>query len=122
MSKTAGTLCPPFRELTGEEEDKMIDLINESNADIVWVGLGLLKQERWIKKYKDRIDAISFSGVGAAFDFHSGNVRWAPIWVRKIGLEWFYRLICEPKRWRRYIDIPRFLFAVTKQRLRKVNC
>ena len=93
----AGTYCPPFRELTDEEEDKMINLINESSADIVWVGLGLLKQERWIKKYKDRIDAIWFCGVGAAFDFHTDNVKRAPLIYQKIGLEWLYRLVFEPR-------------------------
>jgi N-acetylglucosaminyldiphosphoundecaprenol N-acetyl-beta-D-mannosaminyltransferase len=108
---TAGTYCPPFRELTGEEENKMIDLINESNADIVWVGLGLLKQERWIKQYKDRIDAIWFCGVGAAFDFHTDNVKRAPLIYQKIGLEWLYRLVFEPRMFIRNVRSFAFVFG-----------
>ncbi|MBA7712706.1 N-acetylglucosaminyldiphosphoundecaprenol N-acetyl-beta-D-mannosaminyltransferase [subsurface metagenome] len=108
---TAGTYCPPFRELTGEEENKMINLINESNADIVWVGLGLLKQERWIKKYKDRIDAIWFCGVGAAFDFHTDNVKRAPLIYQKIGLEWLYRLVFEPRMFIRNVRSFAFVFG-----------
>jgi N-acetylglucosaminyldiphosphoundecaprenol N-acetyl-beta-D-mannosaminyltransferase len=108
---TAGTYCPPFRELTGEEENKMINLINESNADIVWVGLGLLKQERWIKKYKDRIDAIWFCGVGAAFDFHTDNVKRAPLICQKIGLEWLYRLVFEPRMFIRNVRSFTFMFG-----------
>jgi N-acetylglucosaminyldiphosphoundecaprenol N-acetyl-beta-D-mannosaminyltransferase len=107
----AGTYHPPFRELTGEEENKMFDLINESNADIVWVGLGLLKQERWIKKYKDRIDAIWFCGVGAAFDFHTDNVKRAPLIYQKIGLEWLYRLVFEPRMFIRNLRSFSFMFS-----------
>ncbi|MHA2043546.1 MAG: WecB/TagA/CpsF family glycosyltransferase [Planctomycetota bacterium] len=108
---SAGTYRPPFRKLTGEEEDKMIDLINDSNADIVWIGLGLLKQERWIKKYKDRIDAIWFCGVGAAFDFHTGKVKRAPLIYQKIGLEWLYRLIFEPRMFIRNVRSFAFVFS-----------
>ena len=118
MSRTAGTLCPPFRELIGEEEKKMIDLIKESNADIVWVGLGAPKQEKWMAERLERIQATTMIGVGAAFDFHSGNVKWTPAWIRKLGLEWTYRLIGNPKRmWRRNLDSPLFLSKVILQRI-----
>lgn len=108
---TAGMYCPPFRELSVDEENKMIDLINESKPDIVWVGLGLLKQERWIKKYKDRINAIWFCGVGAAFDFHTDNVRRAPEIYQKVGLEWLYRLVFEPRMFVRNVRSFAFMFS-----------
>jgi N-acetylglucosaminyldiphosphoundecaprenol N-acetyl-beta-D-mannosaminyltransferase len=89
--QVAGTFCPPFRDMTGEEVEKMIATINRSKPDIVWVGLGAGKQDKWIQTYKDRIDATWFSGVGAAFDFLSGNTKRAPIFWRRLGLEWLYR-------------------------------
>lgn len=93
----AGTFCPPFRVMTLEEEEEMIRQINESKADVIWVGLGLLKQERWIKLYRDRLNVPWLIGVGAAFDYHAGTARWAPAWIRGIGLEWLYRLYFEPR-------------------------
>ena len=106
---TAGVFCPPFRELTPEEETKMIQLINDAKPDILWVGLGLLKQERWIAKYIDRIDVPWMVGVGAAFDLHSGTVRKAPAWVQRIGMVWLPRLIHEPRMFRRCVRSCMFL-------------
>ncbi|HEY0810620.1 MAG TPA: WecB/TagA/CpsF family glycosyltransferase [Longimicrobiales bacterium] len=98
-----GTYSPPFRELTANEDRDVVDMINESKPDFVWVGLGLLKQEEWIAQHLDRIDAPWMVGVGAAFDYHSGAVRWAPALLRSIGLEWLFRLIIQPRlRARRY--------------------
>ena len=94
---TAGTYCPPFRDLTIEEERTMLREINAAKPDIVWVGLGLLKQEAWIAKYKKKLDVPWLIGVGAAFDYHVGTARWAPAWIRRIGLEWLYRLFFEPR-------------------------
>jgi N-acetylglucosaminyldiphosphoundecaprenol N-acetyl-beta-D-mannosaminyltransferase len=94
----AGTFSPPFREMTDSEIDIMIKTINQTNPDIVWVGLGAGKQDKWIDTYRDRIDATWFSGVGAAFDFISGNTKRAPIVWQKLGLEWLYRFVFEPKR------------------------
>jgi len=94
----AGTFSPPFREMTKCESEDMIRAINESRPDIVWVGLGAGKQDKWIDKYKDRIEATWFSGVGAAFDFISGNTKRAPVFWRKLGLEWLYRFVFEPRR------------------------
>ncbi|MCF8070444.1 MAG: WecB/TagA/CpsF family glycosyltransferase [Desulfobacterales bacterium] len=94
----AGTFAPPFRDMTDEEIDVMLDDINKAKPDIVWVGLGAGKQDKWIDTYKSRIDATWFSGVGAAFDFISGNTKRAPAFWQKLGLEWFYRFIFEPKR------------------------
>jgi N-acetylglucosaminyldiphosphoundecaprenol N-acetyl-beta-D-mannosaminyltransferase len=98
-----GTYCPPFRELTAEEDDAIVRRINEVRPDFVWVGLGLLKQEQWIANHLGRIDAPWMVGVGAAFDYHSGAVPWAPAVLRALGLEWLFRLIIQPRlRGRRY--------------------
>jgi N-acetylglucosaminyldiphosphoundecaprenol N-acetyl-beta-D-mannosaminyltransferase len=99
----AGTYTPPFRELRPEEDDLVVELINEARPDIVWVGLGLLKQERWIAAHLDRVQVPWMIGVGAAFDYHAGVVAWAPRWIRSIGMEWLFRLIVQPRlRARRY--------------------
>jgi N-acetylglucosaminyldiphosphoundecaprenol N-acetyl-beta-D-mannosaminyltransferase len=98
-----GTYSPPFRPLTDEEDRAIIALINEARPDIVWVGLGLVKQEEWISSHLDAIDVPWFVGVGAAFDYHSGAVPWAPRILRAVGLEWLFRLIIQPRlRARRY--------------------
>ena len=99
-----GTYCPPFRPLTETEDEEVISMINESEADIVWVGLSTPKQERWMAAHKNRINANVMLGVGAAFDFHTGKVKQAPVWVQNHGLEWLFRLIQEPRRlWKRYL-------------------
>ena len=95
--------APPFCQLTLNEEEKLINLIQESKADIVWVGLGLLKQEKWIANHLKKIQVPWMIGVGGAFDYHSGNISWAPKWVQTIGLEWLYRLALQPRlRIKRY--------------------
>ena len=96
----------------------VVKKINATNPDIVWVGLGAPKQEEWMAEHVGRINAAAMIGVGAAFDFHSGNGTWAPLWIRKTGMEWLYRLAKNPKRmWRRNLDSPLFLLAVIWQRL-----
>jgi len=101
--QVVGTYSPPFRELTPEEDDAVINMINAAKPDFVWVGLGLLRQETWIAKHLARLDAPWLVGVGAAFDYHSGAVPWAPRWIRALGMEWVFRLIIQPKlRARRY--------------------
>ncbi|MCZ7562820.1 MAG: WecB/TagA/CpsF family glycosyltransferase [Burkholderiales bacterium] len=98
-----GTHCPPFRELTAAEDEAIVRRINDSRPDIVWVGLGLLKQERWVAAHLGRVNAPWMVGVGASFDYHSGAVPWAPALLRKLGLEWVFRLIIQPRlRARRY--------------------
>jgi len=100
----AGTCSPPFRPLTPDEDAEVVARINASRADILWVGLSTPKQERWMHQHRDRLDVPVMVGVGAAFDIHSGRVRQAPVWMREHGLEWFYRLLHEPRRlWRRYV-------------------
>ncbi len=106
----AGTFCPPFRQLKPEEEEEMVRQINEAKPDILWVGLGLLKQERWVIKYIDRINVPWMIGVGAAFDYHAETVRWAPVWIRRIGMEWLYRLCFEPRMFVRNARSSVFMF------------
>jgi N-acetylglucosaminyldiphosphoundecaprenol N-acetyl-beta-D-mannosaminyltransferase len=115
----AGTFTPPFRDLTTEEEEHVVALINDAQPDIVWVGLGLLKQERWIASHLGRLSAPWMIGVGAAFDYHAGVVPWAPRWVRALGLEWLFRLVLQPRlRARRYWWSLRFVAEGAVQGLR----
>jgi N-acetylglucosaminyldiphosphoundecaprenol N-acetyl-beta-D-mannosaminyltransferase len=101
---------PPFRELTLQEEAEIVADIKKSKAQILFVGLGCPKQEAWMSRHKGQVDVVMV-GVGAAFDFHAGSIRQAPHWLQNLGLEWFFRLLIEPKRlWRRYvIHNPRFV-------------
>jgi N-acetylglucosaminyldiphosphoundecaprenol N-acetyl-beta-D-mannosaminyltransferase len=104
--QVAGTLCPPFRELTREEDDAAVETINAGRPDIVWVGLSTPKQEFWMARHLGRIDAPVMIGVGAAFDFLAGTKRQAPLWMQRSGVEWLFRLCAEPARlWRRYAYI-----------------
>lgn len=113
----AGTYCPPFRQATDDEDHAMVERVNATRPDVVWVGLGAPKQEKWMLAHAGKIDAAAMIGVGAAFDFHSGEVRWAPAWIRSLGLEWAYRLALEPKRmWRRNLDNAMFGAKVILQR------
>lgn len=98
-----GLESPPFRELSEEEDRAAVERINASGADILWVGLGAPKQEKWMAAHKGKINALML-GVGAGFDFHAGTVKRAPSWLQKIGLEWLYRLFQDPKRlFKRYV-------------------
>ena len=98
-----GYESPPFRQLSREEDEEAIKRINDSGADILWVGLGAPKQEMWMNAHKDRINAL-MCGVGAGFDFHAGTIKRAPEWLQHVGLEWLYRLFQDPKRLiRRYL-------------------
>ena len=94
----AGSYTPPFRDLGMEESEGDIQLINESNADIVWVCLGCPKQEMWMVEHCDRLNARVVLSVGMAFDIVAGSKSRAPLFLRKLGLEWLYRMIAEPRR------------------------
>lgn len=99
-----GMCSPPFRPLTCEEDVNHIEMINRSAPDILWVGLGCPKQERWMYEHRDRLHVPVLVGVGQAFDIHSGRLKQAPRWLRDHGWEWLYRLLAEPQRlWRRYL-------------------
>lgn len=100
----SGICSPPFRQPTKDEDEKIVKEINNSNSDIVWVGLGSPKQDLWMYEHRGRINAPVMIGVGAAFDFLAGTKPQAPRWMRASGFEWFFRLVTEPKRlWRRYL-------------------
>jgi N-acetylglucosaminyldiphosphoundecaprenol N-acetyl-beta-D-mannosaminyltransferase len=102
--RIAGAFCPPFWPLTQKEDEAVSSMLNRSRADIVWVGLGAPKQERWMFEHQGRLAARVLVGVGAAFDFHTGRIPQAPSWMREHGLEWSFRLSREPGRlWRRYL-------------------
>jgi N-acetylglucosaminyldiphosphoundecaprenol N-acetyl-beta-D-mannosaminyltransferase len=115
--KIVGGYSPPHRALSDEEEEAVVEEINHSRADVVWVGIGVPKQEKWMAQMRPRLDPPLLVGVGAAFDFHAGLVSQAPNWLQEAGLEWAYRLAHEPRRlWRRYLRYnPRFLTAFARQ-------
>jgi N-acetylglucosaminyldiphosphoundecaprenol N-acetyl-beta-D-mannosaminyltransferase len=98
-----GMVAPPFRQLTPEEDEAMVQEINDAGAQVVFVGLGCPKQEKWMADHRGRIQAVMV-GVGAAFDYHSGGIKRAPLWWQDHGLEWLYRLGSEPRRlFKRYM-------------------
>lgn len=99
-----GMYSPPFRTLSPKEDEEIIKMINDTNPDIVWVGLGAPKQENWMAKHEGKIDAVMV-GVGAGFDYFAGNIKRAPMIMQKLSLEWLYRLLQEPKRlYKRYFS------------------
>jgi N-acetylglucosaminyldiphosphoundecaprenol N-acetyl-beta-D-mannosaminyltransferase len=112
-----GWHSPPYQDMTDEEAHKTADMINKTQPDIVWVGLGTPKQDYWMSRMRPYLEAPVLIAVGAAFDLHSGRLRQAPIWMRRAGLEWFFRLLMEPRRlWRRYlIGNPRFIYLICRQ-------
>ncbi len=89
---------PPFRPLTMAEENELIQELNALAPDLIWVGLGAPKQEKLMYRLKSRLNRGVLFGVGAAFDFHSHKLKRAPLWMQKLSLEWFFRLISEPRR------------------------
>ncbi|WP_239022726.1 WecB/TagA/CpsF family glycosyltransferase [Pseudoalteromonas distincta] len=107
---------PPFRPLTLEEDEQVVEDINNANVNVLFVGIGCPKQERWMAGHKDKLNCVML-GVGAAYDFIAGSKKHAPRWVQKIGMEWLFRLCSEPKRlWRRYLSTnPRFIWHFGKQ-------
>ncbi len=94
----AGCRAPPFRPLTAEEDAEDIAAINAARPDFVWIGLGMPKQEKWMVAHLGKVQATALLGVGAAFDFHAGTKPRAPTWMQRSGLEWFFRLMTEPRR------------------------
>ncbi len=115
--KIVGGYSPPFRDLSEEEDDAIVQEINRTKADVIWVGVGAPKQEKWMAAMRPRLDAAVLVGVGAAFDFHAGLVAQAPEWMRSAGLEWLYRMAQEPRRLGpRYVRYnPRFMTGFARQ-------
>jgi N-acetylglucosaminyldiphosphoundecaprenol N-acetyl-beta-D-mannosaminyltransferase len=116
-----GGYSPPFRALTEEEENAVVDQINSARPDVLWVGIGVPKQEKWMARMRDRLEVPVMCGVGAAFDFHAGRIPQAPEWMQERGLEWIFRTTQEPRRLLpRYLYFnPRFLGAFARQLLRE---
>jgi N-acetylglucosaminyldiphosphoundecaprenol N-acetyl-beta-D-mannosaminyltransferase len=114
-----GMYSPPFRTLTDQEDEQIIATINAATPDILWVGLSTPKQEKWMYQHRDRLLVPVLIGVGAAFDINSGRKSQAPLWMREHGMEWFFRLIHEPRRlWRRYLVYgPKFILYVALELL-----
>jgi N-acetylglucosaminyldiphosphoundecaprenol N-acetyl-beta-D-mannosaminyltransferase len=112
-----GTYTPPFRPLNAVEEAELQDLVSRLKPDIIWVGLSTPKQEKFMAQYLPRLETTLMFGVGAAFDFHACRVRQAPRWMQRSGLEWFFRLCCEPRRlWKRYLkNNPLFVLRAVLQ-------
>lgn len=115
--QVAGTYSPPFRPLTAEEDYWIVQHINSSRPDIVWVGISTPKQEYWMAEHVEKLSAPVLIGVGAAFDFNAGLKKQAPHWMQRSGTEWLFRLLTEPKRlWKRYLtNNPQFVYLMLRQ-------
>ena len=118
-AELAGTYSPPFGEWPEDEFEKICRLIRESGATMVWVGLGCPKQEKWIGQNLDKLPPAVYFGIGAAIAFHAGEVKQAPSFIQKCGMEWLFRLLMEPKRlWKRYfVYNSLFLYYLVRDRM-----
>jgi len=118
--QVTGTHSPPFSEAGEMEDPEVIERINSTTPDVVWVGLGTPKQDYWVARHRPYLNASVLIAVGAAFDFHTGRVKQAPEWMMRTGLEWLFRFCMEPRRlWRRYLyNNPRFLGLIAMQLLK----
>lgn len=114
--KITGAYSPPFRPLTKDEDEAIVAEINSSGAGTVWISLGCPKQEKWMAEHRGRVKAVMV-GVGAAFDYHAGSIKRAPLWMQKAGLEWLHRVCSEPRRlWKRYlITNSLFIYYASRQ-------
>jgi N-acetylglucosaminyldiphosphoundecaprenol N-acetyl-beta-D-mannosaminyltransferase len=119
--KIVGGYSPPFRPLSEDEEDELARQINAAKPDVLWVGIGVPKQEKWMSRMRDKLDVPVMCGVGAAFDFHADRISQAPGWMQHSGLEWIYRIAQEPRRLLpRYLFYnPHFVVAFARQLLRE---
>jgi N-acetylglucosaminyldiphosphoundecaprenol N-acetyl-beta-D-mannosaminyltransferase len=115
--RIVGGYSPPFRPLTEVEEDELAEQINAAKPDVLWVGIGQPKQEKWMLRMRDKLEVPVMCSVGAAFDFLAGRISQAPPWMQQRGLEWTYRIAQEPRRLLpRYLDHnPRFLAGFLRQ-------
>ncbi len=119
--KIVGGYCPPFRPMTEAEEDDLVRQVRQDRPDVLWVGIGVPKQEKWMARMRERLDVPVMAAVGAAFDFHAGRISQAPPWMQERGLEWTYRIAQAPRRLLpRYLYYnPAFLMAFTRQLARE---
>jgi len=119
----AGTHSPPFRLMKDEELKVLGDEINLNKIDIVWIGISTPKQEYFAKRLSQYINVHFIVTVGAAFDFHSGKIRKAPVFITKTSMEWAFRLFLEPRRlWKRYFEVvPKFIYYNIKELITKIS-
>ncbi len=115
-----GHYTPPFRKLNDQEESELVKIIEGAAPSIVWVGLSTPKQEKFMAEYLPKLNTVLLFGVGAAFDFYTGQIRQAPRWIQRSGFEWLFRLIQEPGRlWKRYLKYnPIFIIRFIAQTMR----
>jgi N-acetylglucosaminyldiphosphoundecaprenol N-acetyl-beta-D-mannosaminyltransferase len=115
--QVVGCYTPPFRPLNAAEEKDLSEMIRAAQPDILWVGLSTPKQEKFMVEFLPKLDVTLMIGVGAAFDFHAGRVRQAPRWMQRSGLEWLFRMACEPRRLgKRYLkNNPLFAMKIAGQ-------
>jgi N-acetylglucosaminyldiphosphoundecaprenol N-acetyl-beta-D-mannosaminyltransferase len=118
--RVVGTYTPPFGPLSHQEEVRLCELVSETKPDVLWVGLSTPKQERFMAQYSDKIQSKIMVGVGAAFDIHTGFIKDAPGWIKKLGMQWLHRLLQDPSRlWKRYlVNNPQFMWKITLQMTR----
>lgn len=114
-----GVLSPPYRQWSEEENAAMIQHINDSQPDVLWVGMTAPKQEKWVESNQERLRAPVIGSIGAVFDFYAGTYPRAPEWMCRTGMEWLYRLAKEPQRmWRRnFVSSPLFVLLVLRRHL-----
>lgn len=119
--QVVGGYSPPFRPLTADEEDRLVEQVNADRPDVLWVGIGVPKQEKWMARMRSRLEVPVMAGVGAAFDFIAGRISQAPPWMQERGLEWSYRIAQEPRRLLpRYLYYnPAFVYAFARQLVRE---
>jgi N-acetylglucosaminyldiphosphoundecaprenol N-acetyl-beta-D-mannosaminyltransferase len=118
-----GHFAPPFRNVSEKENPFVLEEINRANPDVLWVGLGSPKQDYWMRDHRDKLNVPVMVGVGAAFDFLAGVKKQAPVRMQRCGLEWFFRLWCEPKRlWKRYlVGNTKFIYWILRDFFRKTK-
>ncbi len=115
-TRVAGTYTPPFRDLTAAEESKLIEVLNQTKPDIIWVGISTPRQELFMRRILPHLERGVMFGVGAAFDFHTGRVRDCAPWIKRMGFQWLHRLMQEPRRlWRRNLWNTTFLWHIAMQ-------
>jgi N-acetylglucosaminyldiphosphoundecaprenol N-acetyl-beta-D-mannosaminyltransferase len=119
--QVAGYYSPPFRPMSPEEDLRVVEMVNASAVDVMWVGLGCPKQEFWMRAHRESLMVPAIVGIGQAFNIYAGKTRQAPSWMRESGLEWLFRLLHEPRRlWRRYLVYnSEFIFKLFIDTLRR---
>lgn len=115
--KVVGMYSPPYRQLNQDEDEEVVTMINEARPDVLWLGLGCPKQEKWAFAHRSRLRVPIIASVGQAFDIHAGQTTQAPAWMRENGLEWLFRFVTNPRRlWKRYLVYnSQFIFLVARE-------